>query len=533
MVQYSTYQPRGARPSARSRSEGPRFKKFVIFITFLIAAGAVIFVLLKVIRHEIVIIPSTATYDSSLTNEEKSSLENIFSEQKLAHDVTISAESDTTYTKSASYDTLLYDILIPVTGFYNPKQDITATEAKSLSLVAPEQIEPEDEKVYLLSINKLTPDVKALSIDGDYALDIISTEDKSLVGNTYKGAIFRILHFQSNDTTEAHDLIAEKMAKLPDETMILSLNQTGVTALARAMLNKLNQVGDGAYFAEQIADFLKRTDYTHISNEVSFANDCTNSSSTALCSSPKMFETIQAIGTDIVELTGNHNNDWGTADNIASIEKYHANDMQTFGGGINEEEAKKPLELSKKGTNITLLGINESTSTKANGQGASGDHPGANIYDETTTRAQIKTAKDRGDIVIVDIQYFECYCYPDDGEEMPSCDYPINGQAEFFRSIIDMGADIVIGTQAHQPQTYEIYNGKFIYYGTGNLFFDQVYWPGTERSLVFSHYFYNGKLLQTRLTPTVYDRTFQTRVMTIPEAENFLTRLVKASSKGE
>ena len=116
---------------------------------------------------------------------------------------------------------------------------------------------------------------------------------------------------------------------------------------------------------------------------------------------------------------------------------------------------------------------------------------------------------------------------------MPECDYPINGQKEFFRSIIDMGADIILGTQAHQPQTFEIYKGKFIYYGTGNLFFDQTYWPGTERSIVFSHYFYNGKLLQTRLSPTVYDLSYQPHLMDTTDAEQFIARLVKASSRGE
>ena len=98
---------------------------------------------------------------------------------------------------------------------------------------------------------------------------------------------------------------------------------------------------------------------------------------------------------------------------------------------------------------------------------------------------------------------------------------------------VDMGADIILGTQAHQPQTFEIYKGKFIYYGTGNLFFDQTYWPGTERSIVFSHYFYNGKLLQTRLSPTVYDLSYQPHLMDTTDAEQFIARLVKASSRGE
>ena len=488
MEQYQSY-----RPSGRSRSEGPRFRAIVIALAFIVAAGVAIFVFYKILKKDIVIIPASVTYDSSLTDAEKSKLEQIFSSKRLAHDVKVSAESITKYTDPISMcatnsagdswqqeeddcrnSTLLLDIQLPTTNFYNSTLDITSSKAKELPVLSLDEAKRQKEdSIYLLSIRDLSPELRVFSIDNEYALDYLSRTDNQNL--EYQGAIFRVLHLESENTKEAHDIIAESLTPLPDNKTLLSVRQTGVTALARKMLNKLNQVGNGAYFAEKIADYLKSADYTHISNEVSFANDCTNSSSTALCSSPKMFETIQAIGTDIVELTGNHNNDWGAANNIASIEKYHENGMQTFGGGINEDQAAVPLSISSKGSKITLIGINESTSTRANGQGASANHPGANIYNETLVREQIKEAKERGDTVIVDIQYFECYCYPDEGQEMPECDYPINGQKEFFRSIIDMGADIILGTQAHQPQTFEIYKGKFIYYGTGNLFFDQTY----------------------------------------------------------
>ena len=87
---------------------------------------------------------------------------------------------------------------------------------------------------------------------------------------------------------------------------------------------------------------------------------------------------------------------------------------------------------------------------------------------------------------------------------------------------------MVVGTSAHQPQTYEIYNGSPIYYGLGNLYFDQDRWPGTERGIILTHYFLAGKLLQTKLTPTVYDGDYQTRTMTSEEASYLLGRLKAA-----
>ena len=128
--------------------------------------------------------------------------------------------------------------------------------------------------------------------------------------------------------------------------------------------------------------------------------------------------------------------------------------------------------------------------------------------------------------MIVDIQYFECSAYASETED-PTCDAADSAagdQVGFFRHLIDMGANVVVGTSAHQPQTFELYRDGMIYYGLGNLFFDQAWWPGTTRSLVLAHYFYDGKLLQTRIIPTVYDKNFQTRVMEDPEW--FLQRLI-------
>jgi len=91
-----------------------------------------------------------------------------------------------------------------------------------------------------------------------------------------------------------------------------------------------------------------------------------------------------------------------------------------------------------------------------------------------------------------------------------------------------LGADLVVGTQAHHPQTFEYYLEKPIYYGLGNLFFDQTYWPGTRRGLILTHYFKSGKLLNTRISPTWYDGTHQVFLMPEKEAESFLGRLVTA-----
>jgi hypothetical protein len=54
--------------------------------------------------------------------------------------------------------------------------------------------------------------------------------------------------------------------------------------------------------------------------------------------------------------------------------------------------------------------------------------------------------------------------------------YPLPLHVGLCRYLIDQGADFVFGSHTHCIQPYEIYSGKYIFYGLGNFFFS----PGRE-----------------------------------------------------
>lgn len=448
------------------------------------------------------------TYDENLRKDEIEFLDETFKDVRLEDDVKISAVEKTEATELEN--SILYEVYVPVADFYDSRSKITTAELEKLELK-----QSDSDETYLLKISDLDSSVKLLAVDENYYLDTFSS-----------GAIFRYLVFGSKNPEESLTVVKEKFEKtFPKKDEVLSFAQTGVTALTRAMYTKLKQVGNAAYFAANIKDFLSSKDLTHISNEASFTNLASGSN---ICAAWSMFDAIAAIGTDIVELTGNHNNDCGTNTNLETIAFYKEKGLKMVGGGENATEAAKPLEISEKGTNITMLAYNYST-----GGYTTGNKPGANLYSEEKAKKDIAAAKERGDFVIVDFQYFECYCYPDEGQEMPRCDKTIASteygeypnQKELFRRLIDLGADVVVGTSAHQPQTYEKYNDGEIYYGLGNLFFDQTYWPGTTRGIILTHYFLDGKLLQTRFSPTVYGKALQVELMSEEDSQWLINRL--------
>lgn len=471
-----------------------RTKMFLMSVGLFLVVFAVAFVGIQfVTKTGLFKVPGVVRYEEDrLLPEQVTMIQEIFTDEvELDKDATITSRNSLTYPELAEGE-YIYSIMVPVTDFYDSRSDRN-----------------EFDEVEVIPIEELDFSKKLLSIDGQYYLDTFD-----------QGAYYNIISFESEKfAEEIKPLVDERLNKTwPSKDNVLTMAQTGVTALSRGMNGKLTEVGDAKYFSQDIAEYLRSFDITHTSNEASFSE---MASADNICSDPRFIDTLLDIGLDVVELTGNHNQDCGDEAASNTIDIYNSNNIKIVGGGKTATEAVMPLEINTKGTGITFLAYNQST-----GGATLDDTPGANQYDETNVTTEIAAAKERGDIVIIDIQYYECNAYVADYEDN-TCDYANSAagdQVGFFRHLIDLGADIVVGTSAHQSQTFELYGDGVIYYGLGNLFFDQAWWPGTTRSLILSHYFYNDKLLQTKVVPTVYDTNYQTKIMESPEW--FIDRLI-------
>lgn len=319
-------------------------------------------------------------------------------------------------------------------------------------------------------------------------------------------------------------------SSVPDTESLLKLNMSGVVAISRDLGAKMNSLKNYDYPAEKLGSFLADATLTHVSNEASFIDDCVINTGMRFCSKAEYLETLTASGVDIVELTGNHNNDYGSDGNAESIGKLATLGMKYFGGGLNNEDASKILYEEVNGTTLAFIGYNWYDTTYKTGAIAWSEKPGANEYSEEKMAANIVEANANADIVIVDFQFQECYSYPDGDVVYPICYKPLSNpdQKGVFRKAVDLGANIVIGTQAHQPQTYELYGDGVIYYGLGNLYFDQWNWIGTRQGMILTHYFDSGKYINTKLTPIYMDRSLQPNLATDAQADQLLKSLKTA-----
>jgi poly-gamma-glutamate synthesis protein (capsule biosynthesis protein) len=226
-------------------------------------------------------------------------------------------------------------------------------------------------------------------------------------------------------------------------------------------------------------------------------------------------ETLRLAGIDVVELTGNHNLDFGPSPARYSLDLYQEAGMHVFGGGEDDTAARRPLVVEHNQNRIAFLGYNAFGPHYA---WAGPSSPGAARFSLDAAADDIAQVRAHANLVLVTLQYTETY----DTEPLPR-------QVVDFRAVAGAGADIVIGTQAHQPQAIEFDDGKPIFYGLGNLFFDQTWSTPTCQSLVVRIVVHDGRLLAAQLIPTSMDAGCQPYVAAPAERDTILRQVFAAS----
>lgn len=293
---------------------------------------------------------------------------------------------------------------------------------------------------------------------------------------------------------------------------------TGVTALVRATAYTMEQRGI-TYPGEDVRDWLRQADLTHISNEVPFASNCPypdpDQRSLRFCSDPRYIKLLEDVGADIIELTGDHFQDWGREAMFLTLELYQERGWGYYGGGANLEEAQRPLLVEHNGNRLAFIGCNGKGSLFAQ---AAPDRPGAVpcgdwMYNEITRLRQ------DGYLPIATFQHYEYYTYQ--AQSLQKRD---------FRKAARAGAVVVSGSQAHQPQALELLDGSFIHYGLGNLFFDQYdVSKACRQAFIDRHVFYEGRYIGVELLPILFIDYARPRPMTSDEAEDLLHTVFEAS----
>jgi hypothetical protein len=363
----------------------------------------------------------------------------------------------------------------------------------------------------LVPFEALQPRWKVLQVDGQSPLL------KSFEPDSYP---LKVVFGLDGDPSAAAQLQAQIAwpATNRDPSRLTVLVMTGVSALTRATGWKMNLKGID-YPGALIGDWLRQADIAHVSHEVSFAGDCPapdpNQASLRFCGDPHWIGLFDDVGVDLVELTGNHEIDWGPQAFLDTLGMYHQRGWGTFGGGADLTAALQPALLEDHGNKLAFIGCNPAGPPW---DWATSSTPGSTPCQMDDLLATVRRLKAEGYLVVFTYQWQEAYRST-----------PLPDQVAGFRQPIDAGATIVSGSQAHQPQTFEFYDGGFIHYGLGNLFFDQMWSDDTRQEVIDRYVIYDGRLLGLDLLTAELEDWAQPRPMTAAERADFLGRMFAAS----
>ncbi|GAB4509935.1 MAG: hypothetical protein OHK0046_05800 [Anaerolineae bacterium] len=301
---------------------------------------------------------------------------------------------------------------------------------------------------------------------------------------------------------------------------------SGVTALTRETRDALDAngiawaAGDAAFL-----DYVMQPDIFHVSNEVSLFAGCPQPSEqmlggpTSFCSKPPHFDLLTLLDVDVVELSGNHNNDFGYQVYRDTLQWYGENGLRVLGGGETVEAARQPFILEQQGNSIAMLACNDIGPyyALANDDDSllGGARPGAAACDDAWLQETLAALSTAHDVVVLTVQ----------GPEFDQFNPP-EAQMLRFRQFADWGADVVIGTSSHFPQTFEFVaqpdaDEALLHYGLGNLFFDQAFFGGV-RFFMDQLFIYEGRLLTLDLFTGIIEGQGRPRPMTPDERQNFL-----------
>lgn len=267
--------------------------------------------------------------------------------------------------------------------------------------------------------------------------------------------------------------------------------QTGVTAMTRAFIAGVDRSGDVLYPVKETAPITARADLAITSNEVSFLDPCAYPLRDRMrfCSPLRFFEILRHSGFDVIELTGNHNNDFGRKHNTRTLRLLRENGMAYYGGGTSRAEAESVLYLTAGGQRIAFIGFNEVGPPEA---WATDTEAGAARLSKPLLEEKLREATAGAPIVFAMVQ-----C-TNENEPVP---WP--SQVRLFHSAIDLGATITGSSSAHRAMGLEFYRGRLIIYGLGNFLFDQMQTVHHRRGMIARHHFHDGRHVQTELIPYI------------------------------
>lgn len=215
---------------------------------------------------------------------------------------------------------------------------------------------------------------------------------------------------------------------------------------------------------------------------------------------------LTAAKLDVCVLANNHVLDWGRTGLIQTLAVVHATGIRTAGAGQSWDEANtiaevEPIAAGDARGRVLVAAVADWSSGVPLSWRARPGLPGVALLD-SLDEDQARVISDRfervrrpGDVAVLSIHWGSNWGY-----EVP------DEHVRFAHALVDRGIDVVHGHSSHHPRPIELYKGKPVLYGCGDLITDYEGITGHESfrdDLVLMYFssFAAGELTQLRMTP--------------------------------
>ena len=177
---------------------------------------------------------------------------------------------------------------------------------------------------------------------------------------------------------------------------------------------------------------------------------------------PSAFDALRAAGVDVIGMANNHAVDFGTEGLRQTLAAIDSSGAPVVGIGADDAAAFRPRVVTVRGQRIAVIAATEVIdSNLVTAWTATATHPGvASAKRVDRLVSAVNDARSRADTVVVFLHW---------GTEKEHC--PDADQRALAPTLVDAGADVIVGGHAHRVQGGGYLGHAFVEYGLGNFQF--------------------------------------------------------------
>ena len=181
---------------------------------------------------------------------------------------------------------------------------------------------------------------------------------------------------------------------------------------------------------------------------------------------PANAPTLAAIRPDVCILANNHVLDFGRRGLLETLDVLAAAELPIAGAGRSLREAQSPaiITIPKTGRRILVFAFGSPSSGIPSDWAATDNTPGVQMIPALSDAAadelsrQVLRARQPGDLTVVSAHWGGNWGYR-----------VATDQVRFAHRLVDAGVHMVHGHSSHHPRPIEVYRGRLILYGCGDL----------------------------------------------------------------